>query len=586
MAEGAGRVFERSGVPVESGDALHGRHPPWSNCAYTSRVTSRRIPRPALLLFLLTVPSPALADVYPRQPGVDVEHYVFRLTLSDDTDEIVGETRVDVRFATDGVDRVTLDLAGRDPGRNGRGMGVAAVTEDGAARPFEHVADRLSIALSRPSVAGERRRLTVSYAGVPARGLRIAPTRHGIRSFFSDNWPDLARHWLPTLDHPSDKATGEMVVTAPAHYQVVSNGLLVEETDLGDGRRRSHWHQAQPISTWLYALGATQFAVEHRRAWRGRPIQTWVFAPDRDAGFEDFAEPTTAVLDFLDARIGSYPYDKLANVQSNSVSGGMESATAIFYDDDAVTGRRDERWRRVQVHEIAHQWFGNAVTEADWDHVWLSEGFATYMTLCFTEHRDGPDAFAEGLRRSRDFVRTFAAGRPGYRILHDNLADTAQVVTRQVYEKGAWVLHMLRGLIGDEAFWAGLRDYYAAHLHATAVTSDLQRAMERRAGRELGWFFDQWLTRGDLPDLRGTWSYEAAHGRVRLDLTQAQPGATYRLPIDVEVVVPGLPASRSRVEISERSEQVVIAVPGAPDAVTIDPGTRLLTRDDVVLARR
>ena len=549
-------------------------------------MTSTRAASATLALALGALTPGASADTYPRQPGIDIEHYVFRLVLEDASDEIRGEASVDVRFVTAGVDRVTLDLVGRAASRNGRGMLVGAVTEDGAARPFEHAGDRLSILLSRPAQAGERRRLTVTYAGVPATGLRIAPTRHGDRAFFSDNWPDLARHWLPTLDHIADKATGEMVVTAPAPYQVVSNGLLVEETDLGDGRRRTHWRMDQPIPPWLFALGATRFAVDHRPAWRGRPIQTWVFAPDRDAGFFDFAEPTVAALDFFDQRIGAYAYDKLAHVQSNSVSGGMESATAIFYDDDAVTGRRDTRWQRVIVHEIAHQWFGNAVTEANWDHVWLSEGFATYMTLCFVEYRDGRDAFVEGLLRSRDSVRTFAAARPGYRILHENLADTAQVVTRQIYEKGAWLLHMLRGLVGDTAFWAGVRDYYATHLHGSALTADLQRAMERAAGRDLGWFFDQWLTRGDLPDLQGSWTYDAARGGVVLDLRQEQPGPPYRLSMDVEVRVPDAPTTLSRIDVSERVAQVVIPASGVPTAVTVDPGTRLLTKRDVVLSRR
>jgi aminopeptidase N len=546
-------------------------------------VTFPRIASIAIALALATLPPGARADTYPRQSGIDVEHYVFRLVLTDASDEIRGEASVDVRFLAAGLDRVVLDLAGRTAARGDRGMLVSAVTEDGAARPFDHAGDRLSIPLSRPSVAGERRRLTVAYAGLPATGLRVGPTRHGDRAFFSDNWPDLARNWLPTVDHVGDKATGEMLVTAPEAYQVVSNGLLVEETDLGDGRRRTHWRMDQPIAPWLFALGATRFAVDHRPAWRGRPIQTWVFAPDRDAGFFDFAEPTVAALDFFDQRIGTFAYDKLAHVQSTSVSGGMESATAIFYDDDAVTGRRDARWQRVIVHEIAHQWFGNAVTEANWDHVWLSEGFATYMTLCFSEYRDGRDAFVEGLRKSRDSVRTFAAARPGYRILHEDLTDTTQVVTRQIYEKGAWVLHMLRSLIGDAAFWTGLREYYAAHLHGSAVTADVQRAMERAGGRDLGWFFDQWLTRGDLPALEGTWDYDAARGGIVLKLRQRQTGPPFRLAVDVAVHAPGASPVVSRVEITERAQQVVIPSTAAPSAVTIDPEVRLLTAADVVV---
>ena len=339
--------------------------------------------------------------------------------------------------------------------------------------------------LATPSRAGERGSFTVRYHGIPATGLLIGKNKHGDRTFFSDDWPDKARHWLPTLDHPYDKATCEFRVTAPAHYQVISNGLRVEETDLPGERRLTHWRQSVPIATWLYVLGVSPFAVQRVGEHEGRPVETWVFPQDRDSGFFDFAEPTLAVLDFFSRKVGPYSYEKLANVQANGVRGGMESATAIFYGDDSVTGKRSPRWREVVIHEIAHQWFGNAVTEADWDDVWLSEGFATYFTSLFIEHAYGREAFLASLKASRDAVRAFEAKRPGYRIVHDNLSDMTQVTTRQTYDKGGFTLHMLRGLMGDEAFWRGIREYYARHRDGNATTDDFRRAMEEASGREL-----------------------------------------------------------------------------------------------------
>ncbi len=333
----------------------------------------------------------------------------------------------------------------------------------------------------------------MSYHGVPAGGLLVGPNKHGDRTFFSDNWPNKARQWLPVVDHPYDKATAEFRVTAPAHYQVVSNGLLVEETDLGDGRRLSRWRQSVPIASWLYVLGVARFAVEHRPAWKGLPIETWVFPQDRDRGFEAFAEPTVAALDFFSTRVGPYSYERLANVQANGLKGGMEAATSILYGDDSVSGP-PRRWDSVIVHEIAHQWFGNAVTEGDWDDVWLSEGFATYFTHLFVEHAEGRDAFVAGLRADRDQIRAFDLKNPGYRIVHDNLSDMKQVTTGAgTYRKGAWTLHMLRGVVGDEAFWSGIREYYRLYRDKNASTADFRRVMEEASGRELGWFFDQWL---------------------------------------------------------------------------------------------
>ncbi|MCA9721588.1 MAG: M1 family peptidase, partial [Gemmatimonadetes bacterium] len=148
-----------------------------------------------------------------------------------------------------------------------------------------------------------------------------------------------------------------------------------------------------PIATWLYALGVAEFAVDHRPDCVGVPIQTWVYQQDREAGFHDFAEPTCDVLEFFSSRIGPYSYEKVANVVAPTVGGGMEAATAIFYGERSVSGTRAVTWQNVIVHELAHQWFGNAVTEADWDDVWLSEGFATYFTLLYREHARGRDDF-------------------------------------------------------------------------------------------------------------------------------------------------------------------------------------------------
>ena len=532
-----------------------------------------RIVLTASLLVLILSP-PTLADTYPKNPDIDILHYIFRLTLSDGTDEIAGETTVDLRFLRQGLSEFALDLVKAKSDGEKRGMTVTAVTSDLGPVRFEHENDRVRILLPGASRAGQIGRFTVSYHGLPATGLKIGPNKYGDRCFFSDNWPNKARHWLPTLDHPSDKATAEMVVTAPAHYQVVSNGLLAEETDLANGLRRTRWKQSVPIATWLYVLGVARFAVDHTQHYEHIPIQTWVYAQDRDAGFYDFAVPTADALAFYSRWIGPYSYEKMANVQATSVGGGMEGASAIFYKETCVTGRRDTRWRNVVIHEIAHHWFGNSVTEADWDDVWLSEGFATYFTSLFIEHAYGRDEFIETMRRSRDSVRSFDAENPKYRLIHDNLADMSRVTTSQHYQKGAWVLHMLRGLLGNDMFQAGIGQYYALYQNKNATTADFRRVMEESSGRELGWFFKQWLYQpGGLPKLRGGWRFDAANKRLVVNLEQVQAdGALYRLPIEVELRFTKDPESRrERIELTGQRQAFEIAVERAPAAVVLDP---------------
>jgi aminopeptidase N len=537
-----------------------------------------------LACLLAGSPAAASADTYPRQPNVDVSHYRFALTLGDDTDDIRGEATVDVRLVTAGIRDVDLDLVQPSAGRSGRGMTVSAVTASGTPCPYLHRNDRLRISLPSPSAAGQLVRITVVYHGIPATGLIIGPNKHGDRTFFSDNWPDKAHQWLPVIDHISDKATCEFSVDAPAHYQVISNGLKIEETDLPGGRRRTVWRQSVPISTWLYALGVAPFAVQRVGEYAHVPIETWVYAQDRDAGFYDFAVPARDVMAFFSTWIGPFAYEKLANVQANSVHGGMESASNIFYGADSVTGTRTKRWRNVIIHEIAHQWFGNAVTERDWDDVWLSEGFATYFTLLYVEHAYGRDEFVEGLRSSRKTVLDFDAGHPDYRVVHDNLSDMKDVTTPQTYQKGAWTLHMLRGLMGDDRFWAGIRGYYRRYRDAVASTADFRHAMEEAAGSDLGWFFDQWLYRGGLPRIEGGWHYDAAARRIEIELNQRQPGPAFRMPIDIAIMTTGVEPRTERVQITGRTGAFSIPSDQPPASVVIDPDVWTLM--DVAFTKR
>ncbi|MEZ4425646.1 MAG: M1 family aminopeptidase [Gemmatimonadota bacterium] len=541
----------------------------------------------AALAAVAAVPQPTAAvhDPYPRREGIDVEAYRFELTLSDTVDAFTGRATVTVRFTQDGVAALPLDLTGVQA--DGRGMTVTAVTAEGRPLTFTHVDDVLDIRLAEPSVAGSRAQIVIDYHGTPTTGLHIGPNKHGERTWFSDNWPNRARAWLPTIDHVSDKAANELVVVAPAHYQVVSNGLLVEETDRADGTRLTHWRNTVPIAPWLYVLGVARFAVQHLDTVDGVPIQTWVYARDRDAGFYDFAVPTRAAMQYYQSYVGPYAYEKLANITSPVTGGGMEAASAIMYHEDAVTGERTTRWRNVIIHEIAHQWFGNAVTESDWDDVWLSEGFATYFTLLFIEHAYGRDEFVDGLRSAAERVWAWYDENPDYRIVHDNLDDMGRVTSIATYQKGAWVLHMLRKRLGDEAFHEGIRRYYARFYNANATTLDFRQTIEEASGQDLEVFFEQWLYRGGNPRLEGAWWYDAARRAVVVELRQTQAGAPFHLPLEVGIYSGGqrTPVRLETVELTGREHRFELPVDAEPADVRLDPGAWALFRGGMERSR-
>jgi len=533
------------------------------------------------LLPLFLVAAAALADNYPRQPGVDAQHYVFRVTLSDATDEIQGEATADLLFVRNGVTQAVLDLAGP---KDGKGMTVTSVTWGGEPVRYTHNADRLAFQLEPEPKAGERRQFTIQYHGAARAGLHTAKNKYGDRTFFSWNWPALARQWLPLIDHPYDKATSEFLITAPAKYQVVANGLLVEELDLGGGERMTHWRESAPIASWLNNIGVAQFAARRFDRAGGVPLETWVFPQDRDKGIVTFEEPMRQAIQYFSDYIGPYPYEKLASIEVTGLDGGMEHASAVFYGDRSLT---NQPAFSLVAHEVSHQWWGDSVTEKDWDDAWLSEGFATYFAALATERYRGRDAFTEMMKRSRAAVLQMERRAPQMAVIHDNLPEIqdGRAPAGIVYQKGAWFLHMLRGLLGEENFREGLREYYRKFRDGNASTEDLRGVMERTSGRKLDWFFDQWLRRRGSPAVNIIWSYRAGDKKLALDLTQTQPGEPYRLPMEIGITLAGAAPSTKEIELTGRKQHFEIACGKDPESVDIDPGTWLLMEVKVTNSR-
>jgi len=296
------------------------------------------------------------------------------------------------------------------------------------------------------------------------------------------------------------------------------------------------------------------------------------FHQDRDAGAAAFEEPTRQAIEFYSDRVGPYPYEKLADVEAAGMGGGMEHASAIFYGERTLGNRPAFG---LVAHEAAHQWFGDSVTEKDWDDVWLSEGFATYLALLCTEHYQGRDAFVAGLKRSRDGIFGAEKKLPGVAVVQDKPWEG--IPNSIVYQKGAWTLHMLRGQIGTEKFWAGIREYYRRFRDRNASTADFRAVMEEVSGADLGWFFQQWLYRAGTPGLEGGWRYNPESRKIEIELAQMQPGDAYRLPLEVAVGSAGAAEAKiEKIEMTARQQQFEIASEQQPSSVDLDPNTWIL----------
>lgn len=525
------------------------------------------------LLFLVLFTQISFAqDAYPRQDFLDVEHYSFSLKLQDETNAIQGKTTIKINFK-EVKEEFFLDFISE---KSGKGMTVSEVLCESEKCDFRQENDRLYITIPSSLASQKQLSFDIEYDGVPKDGLIISKNKYGNRTFFGDNWPDRARNWLPSIDHPHDKATCEFKVLAPSKYQVIANGSLVEESDVEEGYRYTHWKTEVPLPTKVMVIGVGEFAVQYLLD-EDILLSSWVYPEDREKGFYDYAQAEEIVA-FLESIIAEYPYTKLANVQSKTRYGGMENAGNIFYDENTVTGLR--AFEALLAHEIVHQWFGNSASEADWHHIWLSEGFATYFTNYYYEKKYGVEKFQERMQADRRRIIQFAERHPNRTLVIDtNITDYNQLLTPNVYEKGGWLLHMLRYLLGEEDFMEGVRKYYEQYQYSNALSDDLKEIFEEVSGKELDWFFEQWLYQPAYPEYSMTWEYQNAE--VLLTIEQKQADTFFEQPLEIAFYYEG--NQEPQIEVYQPTQKLeTLSIPSTekPIKVVMDPNTWILADID------
>lgn len=517
----------------------------------------------------MVCPLAKASDPYPKNPAIDVLQYIFQLEVNDSTDVIAGRASINLQFKKP-ITEFELDLINKDA--SGKGMEALEVTSKGKRLSFTHKNNRLKITLNNPPNTGDVLSFDIAYRGIPQDGLIIVKNKYGDRGFFGDNWPDRGHHWLPVVDHPSDKSAVDFIIIAPLHYSVVANGIKLEESPLDLKRKLTHWHEEVPIPTKVMVVGIARFAVQYAGKVNDISIENWMFPQNRLEGFHDFAV-AVKVLDYFNHNIGPYPYKKLANVQSKTRWGGLENANTIFYFENSVTGKGEREL--LIAHEEAHQWFGNSATENDWHHVWLSEGFATYFANLYMEYSHGRARLVEEQKKDRKEVIDYYPKNPKP-VVDTTIMDINKVLSTNTYQKGGWVLHMLRHELGDPIFWKGIRQYYSRYRNSNALTGDFQKIMEDVSGKNLDAFFRQWLYQAGHPEISGKWHFDRRAGAVVIEVTQVQNGDLFQFPLDIGWTGKEGKMELITVEVTAKSQKFTIPVKTMPDNLVLDPETWLL----------
>jgi aminopeptidase N len=448
--------------------------------------------------------------------GYDALFYHLQLKIFPATQEVEGQLVMEAKSEVDGLATVPMDLSAN--------LQVLSVGESAAT--FTRSGNVLTLTLKQAFQRGQKFRVSVSYRGQPQSGGFGAftfNTHSGAPIIASLSEPYYARLWWPCKDTPTDKADSVQVdLVVPDNLTGVSNGKL-ENVQTANGWKIFSWKERYPITTYLVSVAVSNYA-EFGEAFTFSdgtimPIRHYVY-PENLASAQTQLADTRDMLAFFNRAFGDYPFkkEKYGHAQF-AWGGGMEHQTIT-----SIGGFSDG----LISHELAHQWFGDLITMNSWQDIWLNEGFASYSEALYFEHRDGKAAY-------RNYMASMDYNHTGSVFVRDT-TSVGNIFNGTVYDKGAWVLHMLRRVVGDADFFRLLQTYVAdsRYRFGNASTDNFKNLAENISGQELDWFFEQWIYREGRPSMRYAWKLE--NGQLIFRLQQIQSGDPYRLLFDLAAI--------------------------------------------------
>ena len=511
---------------------------------------------------------------------VDVLHIDLHLTPDLERARLDGICTTTVRALDEPVSTLSLDAVD---------LKIASVQRDGKPQKFVRRAKHLDITFEPPIPAGEDAKFAIAYS--------VEHPRHGLffiepSSAYPDRVPHLwtqsqdenARYWFPCLDYPHEKQTTSATIVVPKGQFALSNGSLIERRD-EDQRTVYVYRQDVPHSTYLVTLVVGPFEQVQQRAGKA-PVYYYVL-PGRKADGERAFGKTPNMIDVFEEKLGClYPYARYSQIAVGEfIFGGMENTSATTQTDRTLHDERahlDFSSDPLVAHELAHQWFGDLITCRDWAHAWLNEGFATFFEMVFRESDLGYDEYLYDVFTCVERYLEEDADRYRRPIVYNRFRDPIELFDRHLYEKGAAVLHMLRGELGEPRFWRAMRRYVNDNAQRNVETIDFIRAIEDATGRNMRSFFDQWVFRGGHPVLTVSVSYDSKRGAATVTIDQKQlvddENPAFEFDVDLgfspELTTKG--ERRIRVHVGRAHETITVPLEFEPKLVRFDPGAFVL----------
>ena len=471
--------------------------------------------------------------LFAAQDDVDITHYFLDLDFIPITGSgqgtVEGSVTVSGTSQVNGFQHLVLNFASN--------MAASSITRGTTDLSFTHASDILDITLDRPFNISESFDVTIAYSGMPdatgfgSIGWYKYSTWQGLgQMVWTLSEPEGARTWWPCKDRPDDKATVEEWWTVPNSWFAAGNGVLVETVKKKGRKKMYKWIPSHPLTTYLVSIAATDYATFSDTytplSGGSMPVDYYVYSEDLSKAQVSFSN-TVSMIEFFAQTFGEYPFveDKYG-MSEFPVSGAMEHTTNTSYGRVFITGDHSYDW--ADAHELSHQWWGDSISPLNWQNVWLNEGFATHCEALWFEHLNGPQGY-------QDYMNSFWRAH-----FNGPLYNNPDWFGTTVYDKGGWVQHVLRGVMGDAAFFNGLRDWYANNKDGVGYTAEYQQTMEARYGASLAWFFQEWVYGQNSPAYEYGWTTaELGNGVYRnyFQIRQVQTDAgTFTMPVQLTLV--------------------------------------------------
>jgi aminopeptidase N len=532
---------------------------------------------------VLQVSGQAPVKNFNRERTFDVQHYTIRTNFDRRQKTVFGDTTVLLKPLRDDFKTIELDSA--------------AIKYESVRLEPENInlnyrlsGQKIIIALDRAYSAKDSISIRFKYSAKPQKGIYfIEPLIENGKverdaQIWTQGEPEEAHHWFPSYDFPDDKATSEQIITFEKGETVIANGELLEKRENANGTVTFHYKMPVPHSTYLTSFVVGKYA-KISDSYKNIPLGFYVYPGTESIVPIAYGQTKDMFRIFEEMFEMPYPFNKYDQTMvANFNFGGMENITATTMADTEILFARFNKGavEDLVAHELAHAWFGNLVTCRNWAELWLNEGFATFLEAAYREKMYGR---ADYIRKIREDVAGFFAfdstNKKRY-ALFNTLADPNvddSLFNTVTYQKGGAVIHTLRETVGEEAFWKALKVYLNRHKFGNAETPDLQKVFEETSGRNLDWFFRQWVYSAGFPQIEIQPVYNPAAKTLNLTVTQTQktegntPNA-YVLPLEVEIQTAS-GAQTEKLEINRRAQNFSVQLKAKPENLSFDKFSKL-----------